>query len=209
MAWDDALPLPTQTLHQSLVLATRYTLHCFISGGGVSILYFKSIHNYMVDSWAGLVSKLSTSCKIKNGNIGSFGGWGGVSTYTPISMKYRHGCCTKWLPFINSYRTFLSFMHSCNIIFFLCWLLNVAHIYIFYIGTAQKQPLRGPHCTNLNLLDAWIFSLCFQAFKVPSPRITSALSVPEGTPSREEGHLELLDLRIHSKRYSESFICRQ
>lgn len=60
-----------------------------------------------------------------------------------------------------------------------------------------------------------IFISIFQTFdinfsnvkrlKYSLSRITSALSVREGTPSREEGHLELLDLRIHSKRYSESY----
>lgn len=213
VAWDDALLLPTQTLHHAVTCTGHWLdIHCTVLKAGVGCRYFtpdfKSIHNYMVDSWGGWVSKLSTSSKLRNGNIGSFGGGEPI-----LSMKYKLVCCTKWLPIhiqLQRVSKFHSFPQHYNS---LCWLLYVAHIYIFTCvennETAQTQPLRGPHCVNLNLLDALIFSLCFQAFKVPSPRITSALSVPEGTPSREEGHLELLDLRIHSKRYSESFICRQ
>lgn len=71
------------------------------------------------------------------------------------------------------------------------------------------------YLSPLPLVRPSIFISIFQTFdinffnvkrlKYSLSRITSALSVREGTPSREEGHLELLDLRIHSKRYSESY----
>lgn len=82
--------------------------------------------------------------------------------------------------------------------FFNIWCNQYKFYFFFY-------PLVGPS----------IFISIFQTFDVifsnvkrlryALSRITSALSVREGTPSREEGHLELLDLRIHSKRYSESY----
>lgn len=78
-------------------------------------------------------------------------------------------------------------------------------LFNFFFLNLVFNPLVGPS----------IFISIFQTFdiifsnvkrlKYSLSRITSALSVREGTPSREEGHLELLDLRIHSKRYSESY----